>query len=97
MHIALEGAQAVDANVRVVSMPCWDLFETQDADYIESVLPAGVPTVSIEAGITFGWSRWARESIGIDRYGASAPAPRVLEELGITAVAVTEALTRQLS
>ena len=97
VHVALEGAQAVEANVRVVSMPCWDLFEEQDAAYIESVLPAGVPTVSIEAGITFGWLRWAQESIGIDRYGASAPAPRVLEELGITAAAVAAALTRQLA
>ena len=97
VHVALEGAKAVDADVRVVSMPCWDLFEEQDAAYIESVLPAGVPTVSIEAGITFGWTRWAQESIGIDRYGASAPAPRVLEELGITGAAVTAALTRQLA
>ncbi|MFN8222922.1 MAG: transketolase [Gaiellales bacterium] len=97
VHVALEGAQSVDANVRVVSMPCWELFEEQNTAYIESVLPAGIPTVSIEAGITFGWSRFAQESIGIDRYGASAPAPRVLEEFGITADAVAEALGRILS
>jgi transketolase len=97
VHVALEGAQATDANVRVVSMPCWDLFEEQDTAYVQSVLPTGVPTVSIEAGITFGWTRWAQESIGIDRYGASAPAPRVLEELGITSSAVAAALTRQLA
>lgn len=97
VHVALEGARTVDANVRVVSMPCWELFEEQDAGYVESVLPAGVPTVSVEAGITFGWTRWAQASVGIDRFGASAPATRVLEELGITGAAVAAALAEVLA
>jgi transketolase len=96
VHVALEGAQRVEANVRVVSMPCWELFEGQTTDYRESVLPSGVPCVSLEAGITFGWSRWAQTNIGIDRFGASAPYERVLEELGITAAAVVSALEAQL-
>jgi transketolase len=96
VHVALEGAQQVDANVRVVSMPCWELLESQGTDYVESVLPRGVPRVSLEAGITFGWARWAETSIGIDRYGASAPYQRVLEEYGITAAAVASALEAQL-
>lgn len=96
VHVALEGAQRVDANVRVVSMPCWELFEGQATDYRESVLPNGVPCVSLEAGITFGWSRWAQTNIGIDRFGASAPYERVLKELGITADAVVSALEAQL-
>ncbi len=97
VHLALEGAQQVDANVRVVSMPCWELFENQPVDYIESVLPRGVSCLSLEAGITFGWSRWATTSIGIDRYGASAPSERVLEEYRITAEAVTSALKAELA
>jgi transketolase len=96
VHVALEGAQRVEANVRVVSMPCWELFEGQATDYRESVLPNGVPCVSLEAGITLGWSRWAQTNIGIDRFGASAPYERVLKELGITADAVVSALEAQL-
>ena len=97
VHVALDGARTVDANVRVVSMPCWELFEEQDDDYRESVLPAAVDArVSIEAGITFGWERYARSSIGIDRYGASAPYQRILTELGLTAEAVASALEAQL-
>src|SRR6476646_6075671 len=81
VHLALEAAQSLEANVRVVSMPCWELYEEQDDDYQESVLPAAVEArVSIEAGITFGWERYARSSIGIDRYGASAPYQRILTE-----------------
>jgi transketolase len=97
LHVALDGARSLDANVRVVSMPCWELFEDQDEEYRESVLPAAVEArVSIEAGITFGWERYARSSIGIDRYGASAPYQRILTELGITSEAVTAALEAQL-
>jgi transketolase len=96
VHVALEGAREVDGNVRVVSMPCWELFESQPTDYRESVLPPGVPCVSLEAGVTFGWSRWAETSIGIDRFGASAPYQRVLDELGITSEAVSSALRAQL-
>ena len=66
--LAAEGIAA-----RVVSMPCWDLFDAQDDDYQASVLRVDVPTLSVEAGVTFGWSRWADASIGIDRFGASAP------------------------
>lgn len=93
VSVALEGAQSVAANVRVVSMPCWELFDAQDADYVEEVLPTGVPRVSIEAGVTFGWERWGAERrIGIDRFGASAPYQRVLDELGITPSAVARAV-----
>jgi transketolase len=97
VHLALDGARALDANVRVVSMPCWELFEEQDAEYRESVLPAGVEArVSVEAGVTFGWERYARASIGIDRYGASAPYQTILEKLGLTVEAVSSALEAQL-
>ncbi len=79
---------------RVVSMPCWERFEEQDAAYRESVLPPQVAArVSVEAGSTFGWERYAGRrgaSIGIDRFGASAPAERIFRELGITPEAVRD-------
>jgi transketolase len=82
--------------VRVVSMPSWELFEAQDADYRTSILPEGVPTVSVEAGVTLGWHRWADAAVGIDRFGASAPGDTALRELGVTAAAVADALKARL-
>jgi transketolase len=82
--------------VRLVSMPSWEIFDMQDEKYRESVLPANVwRRVSIEAGITKGWSRYAGErgvSIGIDRFGSSAPGEIVMKEYGITADAVAAAV-----
>jgi transketolase len=76
--------------VRVVSMPCWEAFERQPAAYQESVLPAAMraKTVSIEAGTTFGWAKYAGASIGHDDFGASAPAPILYKQFGITADAM---------
>ena len=93
LHVALEGARAVTGNVRVVSMPCAELFDLQPAAYRDDVLPLGSERrLSVEAGITLGWERYAGTSIGIDRFGASAPGERVFEELGITVPAVAAAL-----
>lgn len=81
--------------VRVVSLVCWELFDEQSAEYKESVLPAAVTArVSIEAGSTFGWERMVGpkgKAIGIDKFGASAPAGRIYKEYGITPEAVIEA------
>jgi transketolase len=81
---------------RVVSMPCWELFEAQDSSYKESVLPSAIPArVSVEAGVTFGWSRWIGsegKAIGVDRFGASAPGEAIYEKLGITSEAVISAV-----
>ena len=71
-------------SARVVSMPSWELFDEQDDDYQDSVLPPDVPTVSVEAGIEMGWSRWADASVSIERFGASAPGDEVMRRLGIT-------------
>jgi len=82
---------------RVVSLPCWSLFEEQPDSYRRSVLPEDVPKVSIEAGSTFGWARYVGldgESIGVDRFGASAPGPTVLRELGITSDHLVEVALR---
>jgi transketolase len=70
---------------RVVSLPCWEWFEAQGPDYIEQILPPGVPTLSVEAGATFGWSRYADASVGLDRFGASAPGSVNMEKFGFTA------------
>ena len=76
--------------VRVVSMPCWEDFDQQEEAYQADVLPGEVPTLAVEAGVSFGWDRWADDTVGIDRFGASAPGDTVLAELGINAANVTE-------
>jgi transketolase len=72
-------------SVQVVSLPCWSRFDGQDKAYRDQVLPTGVPTVSIEAGVTMGWRAYADVTIGIDRFGASAPGDTVMTKFGITA------------
>lgn len=92
--VALDAAATLTAaghSVRVVSMPCTELFAEQADGYRASVLPTGIPTVSVEAGVTFGWARWADTSIGIDRFGASAPGDQAMTGLGITPAAVVAA------
>jgi len=81
-----------DAGIQaqVVSMPSWDRFAEQNEAYRDEVLPPGVPVLSVEAGTTFGWARWADDSIGIDRFGASAPGALVLDKLGINVNHVVE-------
>ncbi len=96
--IALEGARSLDLNARVVSLPCWELFDEQSDEYRDEVLPPSVTArVSIEAGVTFGWERYVGPegaSIGVDRFGASAPYERIYEELGLTPQAVADAVGR---
>jgi transketolase len=91
--VALEAAQAIEANARVVSMPCWELFEEQPPAYREEVLPPSVGArLSVEAGIGLGWERWVGdrgEIVSIERFGASAPYTTVLEQLGINVENVT--------
>ena len=80
---------------RVVSMPCWELFEEQPQSYKDTVLPPSVKArVSVEAGSTFGWAKWVGDAgacIGIDEFGASAPAPILYEKYGITVDEVVKA------
>ncbi len=84
---------------RVVSMPCWELFEEQEESYRRRVLPAGPVRVAVEAGIRFGWDRWLfgergrREKagfVGMPDFGASAPADELFAHFGITAQAVAD-------
>jgi len=80
------GEQGIRA--RVVSMPCWELFAAQPADYRDEVLPRDVRSrLSVEAGVSFGWRQWVGDdgdSISIDHFGASAPGDTVLEKFGYT-------------
>jgi transketolase len=71
-------------HVRVVSMPSWELFDAQPPAYRRSVLPPHVPTVSVEAGVSQGWCRYAGASVSLERFGASAPGGEVIAQLGIT-------------
>jgi transketolase len=93
---ALAAAAELDVPVRVVSMPSWELFEQQDEDYKTAVLPIDLPTVCVEAGVRMGWERYADAIVSIDRFGASAPGEKVLEEFGITPANVAAHVRRLL-
>ena len=69
---------------RVVSMPSWDLFAAEPAEYREDVLDDGRPILAVEAAASFGWERWADDSVSIDRFGASGPGDEVMGMLGFT-------------
>ena len=90
---ALEG-QGIGADV--VTMPCWSLFDAQDADYRTDLLPADALKVSVEAGTTLGWERYADLSIGLDRFGASAPAEDLFKRFGFTADAIVPRIVAAL-
>ncbi len=105
VHLALEARETLAAEgvaVRVVSMVSQDLFGEQAEEYRREVVPADVPVVSVEAGVTLGWQAYlggstpdgaaAVTALGIDRFGASAPGGTVLAELGMNAAAVTGAV-----
>jgi len=91
---AQEKLAASGVRARVVSMPSCELFAAQVADYRDSVLPRGLPRVSVEAASSFGWHRWVGDRgtvIGIDRFGASAPGPTLFKQFGFTADHVAQA------
>lgn len=100
VEIALAGAKQLAGEgrqVRVVSLPCWELFAAQDAGYQAEVLPGDLPKVAIEAAVPFGWERWVGNDpaksriIGIPHFGASAPYERIYQEFGLTPEAVASA------
>jgi transketolase len=87
-ELAVEGIR-----LRVVSMPCMELFAEQSTEWRERVLPAGVPRIAIEAGSRMPWYRWVGDYgvvVGIDRFGESAPAPALFELFGLTTARVVE-------
>jgi transketolase len=93
--VALEAREqlaAAGVSARVVSMPSWELFEAQDEAYRAEVLPPDLPAVSVEAGVSLGWDRYARAHVAVDRFGASAPGTETLRRLGINTEAVVDAV-----
>ena len=93
VHVAVAAAELLAAegiHAQVTSLACWELLEEQPDDVQDEVLPPEVPTLSVEAGVSLGWDRWADDSVAIERFGASAPGQRVLAELGFTPEHVAE-------
>jgi len=87
---AMDAAKLLSAEgiaARVVSMPSWEIFDGQTAEYKASVLPAGVRKIAVEAGATLGWWKYVGQDgdvVGLDHFGASAPGQKVLDEFGFT-------------
>jgi transketolase len=97
VQLVLDAAEKLEADgesVRVVSMPCWEIFEEQPKSYRNEVLPTEViKRISVEAGATLGWHKWVGTegiTMGIDRYGESAPFEEVYEHLGLTVEKIVE-------
>ncbi|MEY4296655.1 MAG: hypothetical protein RL016_501 [Actinomycetota bacterium] len=93
---ARETLEAAGVATRVVSAPCVEWFEEQDAAYRGSVLPAGTPTVSVEAGLSLGWSKYAQAHVSIEHFGASADYKTLFREFGMTAENVVAAAKQLL-
>jgi transketolase len=89
-HLGLAAARRLSADgtpTRLVSLPCWELFGQQDPAYRDSVVPPGIPALAVEAASPLGWHRWvgrAGDVVGMDGFGASAPAPVLLAHFGFT-------------
>ena len=101
LQLAMGAAAALEAegtSARVVSLPCWERFEAQDAAYRDDVLPPAVrKRVTIEAGVSLGWERYAGDEgaiIGLDHFGASAPASAIFANLGFTVDRVADVARR---
>ena len=88
---ACEELTKTGKQVRVVSMPSWDRFERLNKDQQQNVFPNQVPVLSVEAGVTMGWEKYADQTIGINRFGTSAPGAIALDRLGINLEAVLSA------
>jgi len=87
---AVEQLEAEGLRVRVVSLPCWELFEAEGEGYQREVLGDGAPVLAVEAAASFGWARWADGSVSLDRFGASGPGAQVLAHFGFTPEHVAE-------
>jgi transketolase len=102
LEICLDAADLLEAKgirTRVVSMPCWEVFEAQSNEYRETVLPGGVLKISVEAAATLGWHKWVGDqglAIGIDHFGASAPYKEIYEHFGLTADRVAREAAERL-
>ena len=102
VKIAVDAAEALAAkghSVRVVSAPCLELFAQQDAAYRDSVLPAGLPRVAIEAALRYGWDAWIGIEggfVGMEGFGESGPIDDLYAHFGITAERAADEMTKRL-
>lgn len=103
VSLALQAAKTLEAEgrlIRVVSMPCQEWFALQPASFQRSVLPEGVPRMVVEAASSFGWERYGGAGgvyVTVDGFGASAPAERLFEHVGLTAENLTAQLRKTLA
>ena len=102
VEIAVAAREALEARgvgADVVSMPCWSRFDAQPKEYRAGLLPGDALIVSIEAGVTTGWERYTGIDglrFGMDRYGASGPAPDLYKHFGLTAAAIVPQILEKL-
>jgi len=89
VHVLVE-AKKKGLNARIVSLPCWELFDAQPQEYRRHIFPDGIPVLSVEAAATTGWSKYAHSSIGIDTFGASGTIAALAKHFGFTAENVIE-------
>ncbi|KAH7915989.1 Transketolase, thiamine diphosphate binding domain-containing protein [Hygrophoropsis aurantiaca] len=100
VSIALEAASKLVAEglkVRIVSLPCWSVFDKQDAQYRLSVLRSGAPILSLEALSTTGWQKYSHEQFGLPAWGASGPYQKVYEKFGITGTNIASVSKKVIS
>ncbi|MDB5035927.1 MAG: transketolase [Chlorobi bacterium] len=93
VHVAVDAAKIlVSHNVspRIVSMPCWEIFEEQSEEYREEVFPFAVPVIGVEAGVEMGWQGYADGFVGMKRYGTSAPGEVAMDKFCFTAEHVAD-------
>ena len=99
VHLCLAAAEQLrvaGTSVRVVSMPSWEWFDRTEFEYQQAVLRDDLPSISVEAGVTLGWERYADDAYGIDTFGTSAPGDVVLEFFGFTAASVASTVREVL-
>jgi len=82
LHLCVGAKDKV--NARVVSLPCWEIFDRQSVDYQRHIFPAGIPVLSVEAGATTGWSKYSHAAYGIDTFGASGNLEQLAKHFGFT-------------
>jgi transketolase len=95
--LCVDAAKQIVAKVRVVSMPSWEIFRAQPAEYQKALLPRGVPTLSVEATVTMGWGEFSTAHIGINVFGASAPGDICLDKFGLNVANVVKCATACMS
>jgi transketolase len=90
VSLAIDAAKLLPLKVRIVSVPCRDLFDEQSVAYKKEVLGEGIPTLAVEAAATFGWSDYSHAQFGLDRFGTSATIAQLKDQFGFNAETVAD-------